>query len=110
MDMWELYAAVNARALPEAQAKIVFDNSMWLSAGTTPSITCDAASIGHSSVTATRGSRGPSICGFAGQRTCRTPKVKSLDTSTTFVAIAREYHNYGGGYQKISENQTARTR
>ncbi|TWD82351.1 uncharacterized protein DUF2690 [Kribbella amoyensis] len=46
----------------------------------------------------------------AGQRTCRTPKVKSLDTSTTFVAIAREFHNYGGGYQKISENRTARTR
>ncbi|ADB30886.1 hypothetical protein Kfla_1792 [Kribbella flavida DSM 17836] len=45
-----------------------------------------------------------------GQRTCRTPKVRSLDTSTTFVAIAREFHNYGGGYQKISENRTARTR
>lgn len=46
----------------------------------------------------------------AGQRTCRTPKVKSLDTRTTFVAQAREFHNYGSGYQKISENQTARTR
>jgi hypothetical protein len=46
----------------------------------------------------------------AGQRTCRTPKVRSLDTSTTFVALAREFHDYGGGYEKISENQTARTR
>jgi len=46
----------------------------------------------------------------AGQRTCRTPKVKSGDTSTTFVAIAREFHDFGGGYVKISENQTARTR
>lgn len=46
----------------------------------------------------------------AGQRTCRTPKVKSGDASSTFVAMAREFHNYGGGYQKISENQTSRTR
>jgi hypothetical protein len=47
---------------------------------------------------------------IAGQRTCRTPKVRSLDTSATFVALAREFHDYGGGYEKISENQTARTR
>jgi hypothetical protein len=46
----------------------------------------------------------------AGQRTCRTPKVKSLDGSTTFAAMAREFHDYGGGYEKISENQTERTR
>jgi hypothetical protein len=45
-----------------------------------------------------------------GERTCRTPKVKSLDGSTTFAAMAREFHNYGGGYQKISENRTARRR
>jgi hypothetical protein len=46
----------------------------------------------------------------AGQRTCRTPKVRSLDTSATFVAVAREFHDYGGGYEKISDNQTDRTR
>ncbi|MEV6285854.1 hypothetical protein [Kribbella sp. NPDC051770] len=46
----------------------------------------------------------------AGQRTCRTPKVKSGDTSTTFTAIAREYRNFGSGWDKISENRTARTR
>lgn len=46
----------------------------------------------------------------AGQRTCRTPKVKSTDKGVTFVAVAREFHNYGGGYQEISENQTSRTR
>jgi hypothetical protein len=45
-----------------------------------------------------------------GERTCRTPKVKSLDGSTRFVAMAREFHNYGGGYEKISENRTARIR
>jgi len=45
-----------------------------------------------------------------GKRSCRTPKVRSLDTSTTFVAIAREFHDYGGGYEQISENRTARTR
>jgi hypothetical protein len=47
---------------------------------------------------------------LAGQRTCRTPKVRSLDTSTTFVAVAREFHDYGGGFEQISENKTARTR
>ena len=46
----------------------------------------------------------------AGQRTCRTPKVRSTDKSVTFIAIAREFHNYGGGYQEISENATSRTR
>ena len=45
-----------------------------------------------------------------GQRTCRTPKVKSTDGSVTFAAIGREYHNYGGGYEEISENATTRTR
>jgi hypothetical protein len=45
-----------------------------------------------------------------GQRTCRTPKVKSTDGSVTFAAIGREYHNYGGGYEEISENATKRTR
>jgi len=46
----------------------------------------------------------------AGQRTCRTPKVKSTDGSVTFVAVAREFHNYGNGYKEISENATRRTR
>ena len=46
----------------------------------------------------------------AGQRTCRTPKVKSRDTSTTFTAVAREFRNFGSGWDKISENRTARTR
>ncbi|TCC57405.1 DUF2690 domain-containing protein [Kribbella pittospori] len=45
-----------------------------------------------------------------GQRTCRTPKVKATAGSITFTAIGREYHNYGGGYEEISENATARTR
>lgn len=45
-----------------------------------------------------------------GQRTCRTPKVKALSGSITFAAIGREYHNYGGGYEEISENVTRRTR
>ncbi|GAA2815154.1 hypothetical protein [Kribbella solani] len=44
------------------------------------------------------------------QRTCRTPKVKAASGSITFVAIGREYHNYGGGYEEISENATRRTR
>jgi hypothetical protein len=47
---------------------------------------------------------------IAGQRTCRTPKVKSTDRRVTFVAVAREFHNYGGGYEEISENATSRTR
>jgi hypothetical protein len=46
----------------------------------------------------------------AGQRTCRTPKVKSTDGSVKFAAVAREFHNYGGGYEEISENATSRTR
>jgi hypothetical protein len=45
-----------------------------------------------------------------GQRTCRTPKVKALSGSITFAAIGREFHNYGGGYEEISENATSRTR
>jgi hypothetical protein len=45
-----------------------------------------------------------------GQRTCRTPKIKATSGSITFAAIGREYHNYGGGYQEISENATKRTR
>ena len=45
-----------------------------------------------------------------GQRTCRTPKVKATSGSITFAAIGREYHNYGGGYEEISENATKRTR
>ena len=45
-----------------------------------------------------------------GQRTCRTPKVKATSGSITFAAIGREYHNYGGGYEKISENATKRSR
>lgn len=45
-----------------------------------------------------------------GQRTCRTPKVKATSGSITFAAIGREYHNYGGGYEEISENATRRTR
>jgi hypothetical protein len=45
-----------------------------------------------------------------GQRTCRTPKVRATSGSITFAAIGREYHNYGGGYEKISENATKRTR
>ena len=45
-----------------------------------------------------------------GQRTCRTPKVKATAGSITFTAIGREYHNYGGGYEEISENVTKRTR
>jgi hypothetical protein len=46
----------------------------------------------------------------AGQRTCRTPKVRSTDGGVTFVAVAREFHNYGSGYEEISENATSRTR
>ena len=45
-----------------------------------------------------------------GQRTCRTPKVRATDAAITFAAIGREYHNYGGGYEEISENSTKRTR
>jgi hypothetical protein len=45
-----------------------------------------------------------------GQRTCRTPKVKSTDGNVTFVAIAREFHNYGSGFTEVSENATRRTR
>ncbi|MFG1624915.1 hypothetical protein [Kribbella sp. NPDC049227] len=45
-----------------------------------------------------------------GQRTCRTPKVRATAGSITFTAIGREYHNYGGGYEEISENATSRTR
>ena len=44
-----------------------------------------------------------------GQRTCRTPKIKG-GSGITFAAIGREYHNYGGGYEEISENVTKRTR
>jgi hypothetical protein len=44
-----------------------------------------------------------------GQRTCRTPKVKG-GSGITFAAVGREYHNYGGGYEEISENATKRTR
>jgi hypothetical protein len=46
----------------------------------------------------------------AGQRTCRTPKIRSTDGRVTFAAKAVEYHNYGDGYRPISENQTSRTR
>jgi hypothetical protein len=46
----------------------------------------------------------------AGQRTCRTPKIKSTDGRVTFAGKAVEYHNYGDGFQPISENQTGRTR
>jgi hypothetical protein len=46
----------------------------------------------------------------AGQRTCRTPKVKSTNGDVTFVAVAREFHNYGGGYTEISESATGRDR
>jgi hypothetical protein len=45
-----------------------------------------------------------------GQRTCRTPKVKATAGSITFAAVGREFHNYGGGYEEISENATSRTR
>ena len=45
-----------------------------------------------------------------GQRTCRTPKVRATAGGITFAAIGREYHNYGGGYEEISENATKRTR
>jgi hypothetical protein len=46
----------------------------------------------------------------AGQRSCRTPKIKSTDGRVTFVAKAVEFHNYGDGFRPISENQTSRTR
>jgi hypothetical protein len=36
--------------------------------------------------------------------------VKATSGSITFAAIGREYHNYGGGYEEISENATKRTR
>ena len=45
-----------------------------------------------------------------GQRTCRTPKVRAPSSSITFAAVGREFHNYGGGYEEISENSTSRTR
>jgi hypothetical protein len=44
-----------------------------------------------------------------GQRTCRTPKVKGSG-SISFAAVGREFHNYGGGYEEISENATRRAR
>jgi hypothetical protein len=44
------------------------------------------------------------------QRTCRTPKVRSTAGGVKFASIGREYHNYGGGYEEISENSTSRTR
>jgi len=47
---------------------------------------------------------------ITGQRTCRTPKVRSTDTGVTFASIGREFHNYGGGYEEISETATSRTR
>jgi hypothetical protein len=46
----------------------------------------------------------------AGQRTCRTPKIRSTDGRVTFAARAVEYHNYGDGWWTISKNQTSRTR
>ncbi|MFI7061556.1 hypothetical protein ACIBL3_11270 [Kribbella sp. NPDC050124] len=55
-------------------------------------------------------SRGGNGSVVKGQRTCRTPKVKATAGSITFAAIGREFHNYGGGYQEISENSTSRTR
>ncbi|WP_405056440.1 hypothetical protein OG474_27320 [Kribbella sp. NBC_01505] len=45
-----------------------------------------------------------------GQRTCRTPKVRATNNNISFAAIGREYHNYGGGYEEISENTTAKAR
>lgn len=47
---------------------------------------------------------------IAGQRTCRTPRVKATSGSVTFVAIGREYHNFGGGWAEVGENATRRTR
>ena len=47
---------------------------------------------------------------LSGQRTCRTPKVRATDGGVTFASIGREFHNYGGGYEEISENATSRTR
>jgi hypothetical protein len=44
-----------------------------------------------------------------GQRTCRTPKVKGSG-SISFAAVGREFHNYGGGYEEISENATRKAR
>jgi hypothetical protein len=55
-------------------------------------------------------SRGGTGMAGAGQRACRTPKIKSTDGRVTFVAKAVEYHNYGDGFRPISENQTYRTR
>jgi hypothetical protein len=55
-------------------------------------------------------SRGGTHMVVAGQRACRTPKIKSTDGRVTFAAKAIEYHNYGDGYWPISENQTGRTR
>ncbi|GAA0594502.1 hypothetical protein HPO96_07000 [Kribbella sandramycini] len=45
-----------------------------------------------------------------GQSTCRTPKIRATSNGITFHAIGREYHNYGGGYEEISENATSRAR
>jgi hypothetical protein len=36
--------------------------------------------------------------------------VKSTNGDVTFVAVAREFHNYGGGYTEISESATGRDR
>ena len=55
-------------------------------------------------------SRGGNGSVIRGQRMCRTPKVKATAGSITFAAIGREFHNYGGGYEEISENATSRTR
>jgi hypothetical protein len=55
-------------------------------------------------------SRGGTHIAIAGQRICRTPKIKSTDGHVTFAAKAVEYHDYGNGYQPISENQTPETR
>jgi hypothetical protein len=47
---------------------------------------------------------------IAGQRTCRTPRVKSANANVTFMAIGREYQNFGGGWTEVGENATKRTR
>jgi len=42
---------------------------------------------------------------ISGQRSCRTPKVRSANGSS-FRAYGSEYQNYGGGYSELGKNYT----
>jgi len=42
----------------------------------------------------------------SGQRSCRTPKIRSTNGSS-FRAYGAEYQNYGGGYSELGKNYTS---